>query len=109
MATGDYRAGIELLVPAFAAGAELPAPCIFRISFMLDELSAPPGYVMARGRVQGESQERVLRLPLGLQLASRGVVYGQHAYAPAGDLVRGYVLNFQGPSRFPRTNYPTPS
>lgn len=103
MATGQYHAGVELLVPAYAA--ELDHDCIFRITFMLDELSAPPGFTMVRGVVTGEDRERVLRLPLGLQLASRGVVYGSHAYMPALSLVRGYVLQFQAPSRYPRTRW----
>lgn len=100
MPTTEYRRGVELLVPAYASSGDQHEDLVFRIEFVLNQLSAPPGYVVVRGLDIANDRMRVLTLPLGLQLASRGVVYGPHAFVPAEPLVRGYVLSFQEPTRY---------
>lgn len=95
MASTEYRPGVELVVPPYTAGGEQVNEFIFMIAEVL-ERSAPPGFVWLAGRVGADAWNTEIRLPLGLQRAVQGVLYGLHAYVPR--TVRGYVLAFQAPS-----------
>jgi len=92
----DYRPGIELVVPPYVVDGDQHKEFIFMIAEVLPD-PAPPGHVHVLGRIGADAWNTQLRLPLGLQRAAQGVLYGLHAYVPRA--VRGYVLEFQGASR----------
>lgn len=96
MASTEYRPGVELVVPPYTVGGQQAKEFVFMIAGVL-ERPAPPGFVWLAGRVGADAWNTEVRLPLGLQRAVQGVLYGLHAYVP--NRVRGYVLGFQGASR----------
>lgn len=96
MTSIEYRPGVELVVPPYTVDGTQDAEFIFMIAKLLDR-PAEPGFVWVRGRIGANNWDSDLRLPLGLQRAVQGVLYGLHAYTPRP--VRGYVLAFQEGSR----------